>query len=66
MSEQGSPEIDTADIQEYILHLNDDTKWPAEYYKAVIRYALAHAQDRELKPPQEIHYTRCAQKYRGK
>ncbi len=58
-------EIDGADLDHYILHLHDETRWPAKYFKAVIRYALAHVQVPELEPPEDICYMRCVNKYRG-
>ena len=56
-------EIDMADIQHFIWHLHDETRWPAKYYKAVINYALAHVKDPDLEPPEEIHWTRCCREY---
>lgn len=55
--------IDTADLQAFILHLNDETRWPSKYYKAVIRYCIAKAVHPDLEPPEEIHYSRCVKEY---
>ena len=56
-------EINTADIQLFILELHDDTRWPSKYYKDVIRYAIAHAKDPTAKPPKSIDYASCCREY---
>lgn len=55
--------IDVGELQEFIWHLHDDTRWPAKYYKAVINYCLDKAKNPDLEPPEEIHYTRCVIEY---
>ncbi len=56
-------EIDIADLDAFIFHLNDETRWPAKYFKDVIRYAIRHAKNKDDPPPESIHYTRCCEKF---
>ena len=46
-------------LQEFILHLHDDTRWPAEYFKEVINFYLSDSKV----IPRAIHYTHCCQEY---
>ena len=46
-------------IQEFILHLHDETRWPSKYYKDVMNFYLSDKDE----IPEAIHYTRCCREY---